>query len=138
MMIEKNLSVHVRKDSFLYRKGTETMENEKSIERLRDRDIHFMTTQQEYEQMKRHMEQTGHTTLSGYLIELGINGFILNVDYSSLNDLCYEIHKIGVNINQIAHRVNARDLAAETAVQEVSMMMDTVVELVKKQFNRIP
>lgn len=116
----------------------EAMENEKSIERLRNRDIHFMTTQQEYEQMKRHMEQTGHTTLSGYLTELGINGFILNVDYSSLNDLCYEIHKIGVNINQIAHRVNARDLAAETAVQEVSMMMDTVVELVKKQFNRIP
>ena len=107
------------------------MENEKNAGRLRDRDIHFMATRQEYEQMKRQ-------TLSSYLIELGTSGFVLNVDYTGLNNLCYEIHKIGVNINQIAHHVNARDLAAETAVQEVGMMMDTVVELVKKQFNIIP
>ena len=114
------------------------MEKEKNVERLRDRDVHFMTTQQEYEQMKKRMEQTGHTTLSRYLTELGINGFILNVDYSSLDALCYEIHKIGVNINQIAHSVNAHDLAAEAAVQEVNMKMDLIVHMVKKQFYKIP
>lgn len=114
------------------------MEKEKNVERLRDRDVHFMTTQQEYEQMKKRMEQTEHTTLSSYLIELGINGFILNVDYSSLNDLCYEIHKIGVNINQIAHRVNAQNLSAEAAVQEVNIKMETIVHMVKKQFYKMP
>lgn len=113
------------------------MENNKT-ERLRDRNIHFMATQQEYEQMKKRMEQTSHRTFSSYLIELGTSGFILNVDYAYLNSLCYEIHKIGVNINQIAHHVNARDLAAEVAVQEVNLKMDTVVELVKKQFSIIP
>jgi len=97
-----------------------------------------MATRQEYEQMKRQMELAGHKTLSSYLIELGTSGFVLKVDYTGLDNLCYEIHKIGVNINQIAHHVNAQDLAAETAVQEVRMMMDTVVELVKKQFNIIP
>ena len=112
------------------------MENEKNAGRLRDRDIHFMATRQEYEQMKRQL--AGHKTLSSYLIELGTSGFVLKVDYTGLDNLSYEIHKIGVNINQIAHHVNAQDLAAETAVQEVRMMMDTVVELVKKQFNIIP
>ena len=114
------------------------MEKEKNVERLRDRDVHFMMTQQEYEQMKRRMEKTEHTTLSSYLIELGINGFILNVDYSSLNDLCYEIHKIGVNINQIAHRVNAQNLSAEVAVQEINMKMEMIVQMIKKQFYKIP
>lgn len=114
------------------------MDRENNVERLRDRDIHFMTTQQEYEQIRKRMEQTGHSTLSSYLTELGINGFILNVDYSSLNDLCYEIHKIGVNINQIAHSVNAHDLAAEVAVQEVNMKMETIVHMVRKQFYQIP
>lgn len=114
------------------------MENEKNAGRLRDRDIHFMATRQEYEKMKRQMGLAGHKTLSSYLIELGTSGFVLKVDYTGLDNLCYEIHKIGVNINQIAHHVNARDLAAETAVQEGGMMMDTVVELVKKQFNIIP
>lgn len=116
----------------------ESMEHEKNAERLRDRDVHFMTTQQEYEQMKQRMGQTEHSTLSSYLIELGTRGFILNVDYTCLDRLCYEIHKIGVNINQIAHQVNAHDLAADAAVQEVSMKMDTIVELVKKQFDKIP
>ena len=114
------------------------MGEEKSVDRLRDRDIHFMTTQQEYEQIKARMEQTGHPTLSSYLIELGINGFIINVDYSALNELCYEIHKIGVNINQIAHRVNADDLPADAAVQEVNTKMDTILHMVKKQFYKIP
>lgn len=114
------------------------MGSDKNVERLRDRDIHFMATQQEYEQMKKQMELAGHSTLSGYLIELGTNGYVLNVDYTGLDNLCYEIHKIGVNINQIAHHVNAHDLAVEAAVQETGMMMETVVELVKKQFNIIP
>lgn len=115
-----------------------TMRNKKNTERLRDRDIHFLAAQQEYERMKERMSQTGHKTLSSYLIELGTNGFILNVDYEHLDDLCYEIHKIGVNINQIAHQVNAHDLAADAAVQEVNLKMDTIIKLVKKQFDKIP
>lgn len=114
------------------------MENKKETERLRNRDIHFMATDAEYELMKRNMEQSGHTTLSSYLIELGTNGFILNVDYSSLNELCYEIHKIGVNINQIAHKVNANDLAADAAAEEVSIKLDTIIHMVRKQFYKIP
>jgi hypothetical protein len=117
---------------------TGTMENKKETERLRNRDIHFMATDAEYELMKRNMEQSGHTTLSSYLIELGTNGFILNVDYSSLNELCYEIHKIGVNINQIAHKVNANDLAADAAAEEVSIKLDTIIHMVRKQFYKIP
>lgn len=117
---------------------TGTMENKKETERLRNRDIHFMATDAEYELMKRNMEQSGHTTLSSYLIELGTNGFILNVDYSSLNELCYEIHKIGVNINQIAHKVNANDLATDAAAEEVSIKLDTIIHMVRKQFYKIP
>jgi hypothetical protein len=117
---------------------TGTLENKKETERLRNRDIHFMATDAEYELMKRNMEQSGHTTLSSYLIELGTNGFILNVDYSSLNELCYEIHKIGVNINQIAHKVNANDLAADAAAEEVSIKLDTIIHMVRKQFYKIP
>ncbi|MCM1184541.1 MAG: MobC family plasmid mobilization relaxosome protein [Roseburia sp.] len=114
------------------------MEEEKRTDRLRDRDIHFKTTRQEYDRIRERMEQTEHTTLSSYLIELGTNGFILNVDYSSLDDLCYEIHKIGVNINQIAHRVNAGDLPADVAVQEINIKMDAIVDMVKKQFYKFP
>lgn len=114
------------------------MEKEKRVERLRDRNIHVMSTEAEYEQIAARMKQTGHPTLSSYLIDVGRNGFVLNIDYSSLDSLCYEIHKIGVNINQIAHRVNTDDLSADAAIQEVNMKMDTIVQMVRKQFYKIP
>lgn len=114
------------------------MEKIKEIERLRNKSIHIMTTQQEYDMIKKNMEQAGHNTVSGYLIELGTKGFVLNVDYSSLNDLCYEVHKIGVNINQVAHKVNAEDIETYIAVTEIREQMNALVHMVRSQFYKIP
>jgi hypothetical protein len=45
--------------------------------------------------------------MAAYMRKMAIDGYILAVDYSVLKALAAEIQKIGVNVNQIARRVNA-------------------------------
>ena len=43
---------------------------------------------------------------TNYIRRMALNGYIIEYDLNTLNDFIYELNKIGVNINQIAKRVN--------------------------------
>jgi hypothetical protein len=48
-----------------------------------------------------------HTdNLAAYLRKMAIDGYIINTDYSDIKAMTAEIQKIGVNVNQIAKKVN--------------------------------
>ena len=43
---------------------------------------------------------------TNYIKRMAFKGYIIEYDLNTLNDFIYELNKIGVNINQIAKRVN--------------------------------
>lgn len=43
---------------------------------------------------------------TNYIRRMALNGYIIEYDLNTLNDFIYALNKIGVNINQIAKRVN--------------------------------
>ena len=45
--------------------------------------------------------------MAAYLRKIAIDGYIIQTDHSDIKAMTAEIQKIGVNINQIAKRVNA-------------------------------
>ena len=45
--------------------------------------------------------------MESYLRKMAIDGYIIQIDHSDIKAMTAEIQKIGVNINQIARRVNA-------------------------------
>ena len=44
--------------------------------------------------------------MGAYLRKMAIDGYIINTDTTPIKQVYEEMHKIGVNINQIARRVN--------------------------------
>ena len=53
------------------------------------------------------MSPKKNVSLSGaYLRKMAIDGYIVNTDTTPLKKQYEEMHKIGVNINQIAKKVN--------------------------------
>ena len=48
------------------------------------------------------MEQFGTENYSRYARKMLIDGYVIHVDLSEFNILAAEVHKVGVNINQIA------------------------------------
>lgn len=57
--------------------------------------------------------------LSAYLRKVAIDGKIEIHDYSELKNLNYNIHKIGVNINQIAKRINETSSVYQSDMKDI-------------------
>jgi hypothetical protein len=47
--------------------------------------------------------------MGAYLRKMAIDGYIIDVDTAPMKEVYEEMHKIGVNINQIAKKVNTTE-----------------------------
>lgn len=88
--------------------------------------ILFRVTAHERELIRDRMKMCGIKNMARFLRLMAINGCIINTDYSELKARNYELHKIGVNINQIAKRVNETDHLHSGDVEKLQEMMDAI------------
>ena len=87
--------------------------------RKRTVQIKFRVTEQERKLIEEKMRQIPTNNMEAYLRKMAIDGYIVNVDYTDIRAMTYEIQKIGVNINQIAHRVNSTDTIYAHDIEEL-------------------
>lgn len=106
------------------------------VERYRDTPIFFRVTEEEKSQLKKNMCQAGYETLGSYLLKMGLEGIIINVDFSELRgalgdigSLRNEFNRIGNNINQVTKHVNE---SKEIDAMDVYLLQEEVDRL-KKQ-----
>ena len=60
--------------------------------------------------------------MGAYLRKMAIDGYIVNTDTTPLKKQYAEMHKIGVNINQIAKKVNSTGDLYSEEMQELKEM----------------
>lgn len=106
--------------------------------RLRDKQLNIRVTEYEYQLIRDRMEQSGTATLREFLVEAAINGFLINVDYSDIKQLAYEINRVGNNINQIAHKINSEGNVYKREIEEVQDKVDLIWKLIRAKFYQIP
>ena len=71
-----------------------------------------------------------HLSLSRYLVKSGSDHKMLQTQ--NIARLIYEIRKIGININQIAHVANGQGFILQSDLVTVKRQMDAVFEITKK------
>ena len=69
--------------------------------------IKFRVTEAERDLIYEKMALLGTNNLAAYMRKIAIDGYIINIDTADLKAIAAECQKIGVNINQIARRVNS-------------------------------
>lgn len=106
--------------------------------RLRDKETHVRMTESEYARIKENFNESGKANLNDYIVETCLNGYTINVDYSQLKELCYEINRIGNNINQVAHKINSTDSIFQTDIDEIRDDMKKIVGMIRQQFYSMP
>ena len=74
--------------------------------RKRNIQILFCVTKEEKDLIRRKMLLSGTRNMGAYLRKMAMDGYIVNVDSTPIRQAYWEMHKIGVNINQIAKKVN--------------------------------
>ena len=112
------------------------MKKEKN--RLRDRQLNIRVTDYEYQLIKERMEKSGSCSLREFIVEAATNGFLINVDYSDLKSLTYEINKIGTNINQIAHKINAENVVYKSQMEEIQEDINLIWKMLRTKFYQMP
>ena len=87
--------------------------------RKRDIQVKFFVSEQERKIIHEKMKILQTDNFSAYMRKMAIDGYIINMDYTDIKAMTAEIQKIGVNVNQIARRVNRAGSIYEQDIQEI-------------------
>ena len=75
--------------------------------RKRKVQIKFYVTEEERALIEQKMKLVPTQNMAAYLRKIAIDGYIIQTDHSDIKAMTAEIQKIGVNVNQIARRLNS-------------------------------
>lgn len=90
-----------------------------------------MVTEEEKKIILAKMAQCKTENMGAYLRKMAIDGYVIKIDYSALKKHTLELNKIGVNINQIAKRLNQTNRVFYQDIIEIKRMMDEIWKLQK-------
>lgn len=100
--------------------------------RKRDKRIVFRVSEEEYNGITKKMEQTGIINRESYLRKMALDGYILKLDMSALNELIRLLSNATNNLNQIAKRVNETYRIYKDDIEELKKNYEMMWESTRK------
>lgn len=98
-------------------------------ERKRKTPILFYVNDEELRLIDARMRSIGVKNRSAYLRKMAIDGYIIYVDHSYLKEHTRQIRMVGININQIAHHLNATGEIYRKDVDAIKKMLTEIWQL---------
>lgn len=83
--------------------------------------IYFKVSEKERDLIEQGMKIAGISNMSAYLRKMGINGYIINLDVKTLDELLRLMRITSNNVNQIAHQANATGSIYEADIKDLQM-----------------
>ena len=99
--------------------------------RKRNKEIHFFVTDEERNLIRQKMYLSKTKNMGAYLRKMAIDGYIINTDTTPLKKQFEEMHKIGVNINQIAKKVNTTGDLYPEEMKELKEMVNKIWHILR-------
>ena len=101
------------------------MERSESMDgRKRTVQIKFRVTEAERDLILEKMKLVPTRNMEAYLRKMAIDGYIIQVDHTDIKAMTAEIQKIGVNVNQIAKRVNSTGSVYQEDIEEIKGVLN--------------
>lgn len=97
--------------------------------RKRTVQIKFRVTEEERALIEQKMQLVPTGNMEAYLRKMAIDGYIIQIDHADIKAMTAEIQKIGVNVNQIAKRVNATDSVYQEDIEEIKGVLAEIWRL---------
>ena len=91
--------------------------------------IKFRVTEEERALIEQKMKLVPTRNMESYLRKMAIDGYIIQIDHSDIKAMTAEIQKIGVNVNQIARRVNATGSVYKEDIEEIKGVLAEIWRL---------
>jgi hypothetical protein len=98
--------------------------------RVRTVQVKFRVTEAERELIVEKMRLLHTDNMAAYLRKMAIDGYIIVTDFAAVKEMTAQIQKVGVNVNQIAHRVNA---TGTVYAADIEMIKEAQAEIWRSQ-----
>ena len=111
---------------------------EKDATRLKSESFHMRMTQAQKKTIQANMKLGNYANMNDYLCDIGMYGYFLSPEYEftePVRKCAYELNKIGVNVNQIAHRVNSMNVLTEFDFKELMSCLEECKEIINRSFD---
>ena len=97
--------------------------------RKRTVQIKFYVTEEEKNLIEEKMKLIPTQNMTAYLRKIAIDGYVIQVDHTDIKAMTAEIQKIGVNVNQIAKRVNSAGSVYQEDIEEIKGVLAEIWRL---------
>ena len=100
--------------------------------RKRNVQIIIRVTEEERALIEEKMQQIPTLNLSAYARKMLIDGYIITLDLQEVKEHTAQLQKIGVNVNQIAKRINETGRIYADDMDEIKRVMEEVWRLERR------
>ena len=95
--------------------------------RNRNNEIKVRLSDGELQLLKLKMDTVGINNREAYIRKMSLDGFIIKKDYALLKQILHELHKLGTNVNQLAHTANTFGDVRSKDIAEVQKGVDEIL-----------
>ena len=125
------------KDSIeqMYKDTMKGGHNKKSVR------VEFVMSEQEAELVKGRMAELGITNLSAYLRKMAVDGYIIHLDMSGIQEMTRLLRICSNNLNQYTRRANETGSVYATDIEDLHTRLDDLwsgMETLLRNFANIP
>lgn len=92
----------------------------------RDRDVHFLASQEEIDRIHQKMDELGIRSMGAYLRKMALDGYCINLELSDVKKLVSLLRKCSNNLNQYAKRANETGSIYQADIQDLQERLDDI------------
>jgi len=86
--------------------------------------LHFYVSELEAERIKERMEQSGIRNLSAYLRKMAVDGYVIHLDMSDIQEMTRLLRICSNNLNQYTRRANETGSVYAADVEDLRARLD--------------
>ena len=94
--------------------------------------LHFVVSEQELDRIRQRMEECGVANLSAFLRKMALDGYIIHLDMTELQELTRLLRICSNNLNQYAKRANEVGSVYAADVEDLHSRLNEIWELTGK------
>lgn len=94
--------------------------------------LHFVVSEQELDRIRQRMEECGIANLSAFLRKMALDGYIIHLDMTELQELTRLLRICSNNLNQYAKRANEVGSVYAADVEDLHLRLEEIWELTGK------
>lgn len=94
--------------------------------------LHFVVSEQELDRVRQRMEECSVTNLSAFLRKMALDGYIIHLDMTELQELTRLLRICSNNLNQYTKRANEVGSVYAADVEDLHSQLDEIWELTGK------